>query len=281
MANKLETYSVKDWVVLGETFFKPPFKVSDALINEARIVYVVHGNSKLYSPSGNANLSSGDLLIMKTDNFVNHWQENESGEENHVIAFQLNSEFLKHLYESEIPDWFKQRDSVTQSVVKCGQNRIIEAYFDGLLSYFNSPKLLTEDLLKIKIKELISIMIQTDERGQLKHIFGNLFTSSDFAFKEVIQKNLYENLNLEELAFLTSLSLSSFKRKFNSVYGTTPNKYITSKRLENAQTLLNTTDLTIAEIAYDSGFSDLGYFSKIFRKNFNVSPSEYRKDMEG
>lgn len=205
MNNQLVTFKVKDWVVFGRTIFQPPHKISDALINEARIVYVVNGESKLYSANQYSELRSGDLLIMKTDNFINNWQMNKDSQLNEVIAFQLNSEFLKHLYH------------------------------------------------------------------------GNRFNATDYIFQEVIQQNLYEDLNIEDLAFLTGMSLSSFKRKFSSVFGTTPNKYITSKRLEKAQNLLATSQMNIAEIAYECGFSDVGYFSKTFRKYYNGSPSDLRK----
>ena len=85
----------------------------------------------------------------------------------------------------------------------------------------------------------------------LRGIFSNLFRSSNYEFQEVIQQNLFEDLNLEDLAFLTNLSLSSFKRKFASTYQTTPNKYIVTKRLEKAQNLLKTSELGVAEIAYE------------------------------
>ena len=128
----------------------------------------------------------------------------------------------------------------------------------------------------LKIRELMHILVETDRKGSIRTILGELFNTSEYAFKDVIQAHLFEDLNIEDLAFFTGLSLSSFKRKFNAVYGTSPNKYITSKRLEKAQILLRTSDLRISDIAYDCGFNDLGYFSKSFKNNYNISPSEYR-----
>ncbi len=90
-------------------------------------------------------------------------------------------------------------------------------------------------------------------------------------------QNIFEDLNTEDLAFLCAMSVSSFKRKFQEVFGTSPNKYITSKRLDKAQSLLRTTTLTISEIAYDCGFSDVSYFSKTFKKYYNSTPSDLRK----
>ena len=247
------------------------------MINEARIVYVVNGQSKLYSANEYTNLQSGDLLIMKTDNFVNNWQLNEDNIPSEVIAFQLNSEFLKYLYQDKIPEWFENKEIQGSSVVKITSTLVFSSFFTGLSNYIDNPRLLSEELIQIKIKELITLLIQTDTSGEIKRTFGNLFSATNYLFNEIIQQNLYEDLSIEDLAFLARMSLSSFKRKFSSVFGTTPNKYITSKRLEKAQTLLKTSEMNIAEIAYECGYSDVGYFSKVFRKYYNSSPSELRK----
>ncbi len=277
MSTTLQTYNVKNWVVFGRTTFKPPFNVSDALINEARIVHVVNGRSNLYSANQHIDLFAGDTLIMKPDNFVNHWLENENDETNEVIAFQLNADFLRFLYDNQIPQWFSSDDSIqTNAVVKTGPHPLLKSFFDNLKIYFANPAHLNEEVIQLKIKELISLLIQIDNQGTTHQIFGALFNASSYDFQEVIQKNLFENLNLEELAFLTGMSLSSFKRKFKSIYGTSPTKYIISKRLEKAQNLIKTTDLRISDIAYDCGFTDTSYFSKTFKNYYNISPSDLR-----
>lgn len=278
MANKLQTFKIKEWVALGQTFFKPPFKITDTLINEARIVYVVNGHSKLYSANQYTELQSGDLLIMKTDNFINNWFENEDDTLTQVVVFQLTSELLHFLYDNHLPDWFAQKETkLENSVEKVPSSILIKSYFESFANYLENPELFNEELIKIKIKELISLMVQADQSGGVKKIFGNLFNSSEFQFQEVVQNNLFEDLNLEDLAFFAGLSLSSFKRKFTTIYGTSPNKYITSKRLEKAQELIQYSKFTISEIAYECGFSDVGYFSKTFKRYYNFSPSDLRK----
>ena len=55
-----------------------------------------------------------------------------------------------------------------------------------------------------------------------------------------------------------------------------PAKYIRQKRLEKAATLLKSTSLRIADIAYDCGFVDQAHFSKLFQRAYSLSPSSYR-----
>lgn len=276
--SNVQTFKVKDWVVFGVNTFEPPFRISDALINEARIVHVVHGQSRLHAANCSLNLNDGDTVVMKSDNFVNNWLANADGASNQVIAFQLSTPFLKHLYQNHLPAWFSNsKKSNENAALKAYAHPLIADYFNSLQVYFQNSNLLSEEVVQLKIRELLSLLIETDTSGKLRGLFGELFTAGDYNFQEVIQQNLFEDLSIEELAFLSGLSLSSFKRKFKELYGTSPNKYINCKRLEKAQILLKTSKLSISEIAYDCGFSDVGYFSKVFKNNYHILPSELRK----
>lgn len=276
--SKVQTFKVKEWVVFGINTFEPPFRISDALINEARIVHVLHGQSRLHAANCSLNLKDGDTVVMKSDNFVNNWLANADGASNQVIAFQLSTPFLKHLYQNQLPAWFSKSQKANENAaLKAESHPLITDYFKSLKAYFENSSLLSEEVIQLKVRELLALLIETDSSAHLRGLFGELFSAGDYNFQEVIQQNLFEDLSIEELAFLSGLSLSSFKRKFKDLYGTSPNKYITCKRLEKAQILLKTSKLSISEIAYDCGFSEVGYFSKVFKNNYHILPSELRK----
>ena len=196
------------------------------------------------------------------------------------MVFQLTSDLLKLIYHGQVPDWFlKPQIKQVFPIQRATPNWLIKNYFQNLSYYFDHPNMISENLLRIKIQELIHILVKTDASGNNQKIFGALFHANEYEFQEVIQARLFDDLNLEDLAFLTSLSLSSFKRKFSSVYGTSPNKYFISKRLEKAQVLLSTTDWRISEVAYECGYSDVGYFTKTFQKYYNCSPTNFRENL--
>ena len=115
--------------------------------------------------------------------------------------------------------------------------------------------------------------IHSDADGQLKPILRELFSNKEYRFQEIIHANLYENLKLEELAFLTGLSVSSFQRKFKSIFHSSPRRYMLDQRLQKAKELLQNSSLRISEIAADCGFEDVGHFSKSFAVFFSVSCS--------
>lgn len=86
-------------------------------------------------------------------------------------------------------------------------------------------------------------------------------------------------INIEEYAAARGMSVSYFIRSFRRYAGTTPMHYIVSLRITNAQILLETTDYNINEIAGLVGYENALYFSRIFKKQKGVSPTEYRKQI--
>lgn len=72
------------------------------------------------------------------------------------------------------------------------------------------------------------------------------------------------------------MSRSHFVRRFSDAYGETPMRYLTRRRIERAQDLLRSANLTVTEICMMVGFSSLGSFSSRFRELVGESPTEYR-----
>ncbi len=94
--------------------------------------------------------------------------------------------------------------------------------------------------------------------------------------QSIMSENFLYNLKVEEFAKLCGRSLSAFKRDFRSVYNTTPSRWIKSKRLEHAKTLLLESDLNINQISYDCGFINSSHFIKSFKDKYSLPPLQYK-----
>lgn len=105
----------------------------------------------------------------------------------------------------------------------------------------------------------------------------------DQKFLDTINRIIEENFdnpafNINILAKELNISRSSLYSKFEALTGMTPNDYVIQRKLKNAADLLkNNPDLNISEISDTLGFGSPRYFSRCFKKQFNVSPAEYRK----
>ncbi|MEO1057380.1 MAG: AraC family transcriptional regulator [Actinomycetota bacterium] len=84
-------------------------------------------------------------------------------------------------------------------------------------------------------------------------------------------------LDLDALAAAAAVSKYHFVRRFRDTYGETPMRYVTWRRIERAQDLLRSANLTVTEVATMVGFSSLGSFSSRFTALVGVSPVAYRK----
>lgn len=97
------------------------------------------------------------------------------------------------------------------------------------------------------------------------------------ALKEYLDSHMSEHLTLEKCGEITFLSVSQTIRCFRSTYGLTPYEYLNRRRISTAKLLLLNSNLSIEEIAVQTGFSDRNYFSKYFKKKVGKSPSQFRK----
>lgn len=90
-----------------------------------------------------------------------------------------------------------------------------------------------------------------------------------------------ERLTLEDVSREVSHSPNYFHRVFKAATGRSPAEYLNSVRLERARELMLITDLPVADIAAECGFSSPAYFTSVFRRENSVTPSEYRKSGRG
>jgi transcriptional regulator GlxA family with amidase domain len=89
----------------------------------------------------------------------------------------------------------------------------------------------------------------------------------------VVEENYTSPISLEDLAYLSGRSLSSFKRDFQNIYGESPAKWIREKRLSKAHQMLESSQMSVADVAFSLGFENPTHFSRIFKQKYGLSPS--------
>lgn len=158
---------------------------------------------------------------------------------------------------------------------------VIEGYKNGADDYVCKP--FTTDILRIRIRNLIHRVAQLKERfSRTADLSAKELTLSkiDEEFIErlssLIEVNLQEeSVGLEFLSRELGTSVSQLYRRVKAITNLSPNEFVTNYKLKKAISLFRETNLSISEVAFQTGFNDPRYFSKCFKKYFGKTPSEY------
>jgi AraC-like DNA-binding protein len=95
--------------------------------------------------------------------------------------------------------------------------------------------------------------------------------------RDHVDAHFAEALDLDRLAAVAGVSKYHFARTFEAAYGEPPMRYLTRRRIERAQDLLRSVNLTVTEVCHLVGFTSLGSFSSRFRELTGRSPSEFQR----
>lgn len=134
------------------------------------------------------------------------------------------------------------------------------------------------EMLALLLRQLlILIHRQLTTENKIKNVY--LDTEMEKAI-QYFNDNYNTEINIEAYAASRGMSVGWFIRCFKQYTGTTPMRYIVSLRITNAQVLLETTDYNVTEIGNIVGYDNPLYFSRIFKKQKGVSPSEYRAQLK-
>ncbi|REC51230.1 MULTISPECIES: AraC family transcriptional regulator [Chryseobacterium] len=124
------------------------------------------------------------------------------------------------------------------------------------------------------LKELLIRLMQTQARSMVeKNIVKN---KSRIGFVvDYIKKNLHQKLSIDSIAKMAYVSKSNFFKMFKDELGTSPNEFILQERINRAKELLANQN-SIKETAYQTGFSDANYFTRVFKQLVGVTPKSYQ-----
>ncbi len=180
------------------------------------------------------------------------------------------TKFLSPLSQNQIS--FQNLIENDKQILDC-INTIIQEYFSNIIGYELAVKSFTCQLIVLLLRDYISKFL-TRKELDLK---ANKLKRFDLIFKH-IDSNYSKKIRTEDLAKIANISTYHFCRIFKQMTGKTTTDYINGVRLEKAVELLNKGDLNITEIALTCGFDSINYFSRLFKRQFKISPTKFRED---
>ncbi|MGE8534371.1 MAG: helix-turn-helix domain-containing protein [Chryseobacterium sp.] len=280
MLNDYKKYELFGKTLIQKIDMTGPFRYDFPVSEQACFLYVIKGAFQYKTDEQEFDVPTSYSLFLNCISSGKHIQNSNLESHCQVVIVTFYPDILKKIYDRELPSLLQRPANTVsnQSSEKINNDFLIQKYVEGLLFYFENPSLINEDILILKLKEIMLLLAQSQNASAIQLILSQLFSPTAYSFKQIIEANLFTQLTIEQLAEQSNLSISSFKREFAKLYDDTPANYIRNKKLEKAAELLLISDERITDIAFDCGFNDLATFTKNFSDKYHISPSGYRQE---
>ena len=238
---------------------------------EQHLLYVVLGGEvTLTCGRQQWTVYKNEMILLRKSQAVTY--EKRGGENNGLFESQLfaiNDELLKDFLTSQnvqVPTMTEELGTQASPM----SDKLV-AYCWGLSPYFNDPSQINPGLLRLKVMEMLYLAMDCS-----KNIFRQMLqlrqpVKTDI--RRVVEDNYTSPVSVEDLAYLSGRSLSSFKRDFQQVYGCAPASWIREHRLSKAKEMLSASAMSVADVCYSLGFENPTHFSRIFKQRFGFAPS--------
>ncbi|CAH0132827.1 Exoenzyme S synthesis regulatory protein ExsA [Pedobacter sp. Bi27] len=241
---------------------------SDLMFDDHMLVWFISGETKIIQAESTFSFKTGDIFLIPRNELATIINYPKNGLPHKTVVMHLSTERLKKFYEKTEHN---KKTQPQQKIYRFSNHPLLESCLASLIPYFDVESEFPESLATLKIEEAINILRLIDP--SIDSVLANFDVPGKIDLIDFMQRNFMFNMPLEKLGYLTGRSLSTFNRDFKKLFHTTPQKWLTDKRLELAYYHLTEKKKKPSEIYLEVGFEDLSHFSFIFKKKYGVSPN--------
>ncbi len=228
------------------------------------------GKGRFGIPNGEIIVSNGDLVLLRPNTPHDYGVESTLNFWDIAWAhFRPRPGWLSWFDWNEIAPGLLHMKVTSPSVRRAIQRRMLQ-----VVALAKSSRLYREDFAMNALEEVFLLCAEYNPNNKKPDLDARIENVINH-----IREHLAQNLNREQLAVVSGLSVSRFSRLFHEQVGMTPMEFLEIERLDRARQLLEVSPATISEIAYEVGFENPFYFSRRFKLRTGFSPREHRKQL--
>ncbi|CAN7406431.1 AraC family transcriptional regulator [Paenibacillus sp. LjRoot153] len=230
-----------------------------------QLIYLVGGRGTFYLNHQSQEVHKGQIVIFPPNEPQNYTYYAKDATEAYWIHFTGHGTH----------DYLQQFGLHNSAIHTVGQVDEVSGLFKKIIQELNMNKPFSDQLTSAYLLTLLALL---GRRLQSTEVQGKVDHNADIhKIMEIMHESYSQNLVVSDLARKCNLSLFRFIHKFKAVTGTTPGKYVTSIRVNEAKKMLAETSLNVKEVASIVGYENPLYFSRVFCQAVGIPPSRYKE----
>ena len=246
------------------------FYNTEIIAEEHSIVRVLSGELKVIRSNKTYVFGVGETYLFPRNRLATLIKSQKDGLPYKAIVVKLTQDVLRVFYEQKKIQ--VNLVSKTDCIIPLPKSLLLDSFFSSMLPYFDLDYKLPQELSQLKIQEAITVLRSINK--DIDNVLSDFSEPHKINIVEFMEHNYMFNMPIEKFGYLTGRSLTTFKRDFKKAFNTTPQKWLTEKRLELARYQLIKKHRKPIDVFYEVGFENLSHFSFAFKKQFGQSPTE-------
>jgi len=248
--------------------YEDKFFKSDIMFEHHMLIWFISGETKIVQAEGTYLFKAGDIFLIPRNQLATIINYPKNGSPHKTVVMHLSTARLRDFYANLN---VKPKAFASQKIHTFTHHPLLKSCLDSLIPYFDMRDL-PENIAHLKITEAISILRVIDK--DIDNILASFEEPGKIDLAGYMEKNFMFNMPIEKFGYLTGRSITTFKRDFKKTFDTTPQKWLTQKRLELAHYQLVEKHMKATDVCYEVGFENLSHFSFAFKKQFGYAPTE-------
>lgn len=236
------------------------------------LVWFISGETKIIQADATYTFNAGDTFLIPRNQLATVINYPKDGLPHKAVAMHLTKERLKDFYSRHKAVGKVQLHS---KVYRFSKHPLLESCLASLIPYFDLGDNLPPDIAAIKIEEAISILRSTDI--SVDGLLTDFEEPGKINLSDFMERHFMFNMTLDRFGYLTGRSLATFRRDFKKIYNTTPQKWLTEKRLDLAHYHIAEKQRKPIDVYFEVGFENLSHFSHAFKNHFGYPPNTLLK----